>query len=1030
MKTLIYEAYLAAGAPTLDEMAAAVADDDALAASPSRDTINRVIGEPSVPAKQADVVALLTVLTQMSGADGTHGGQQAAALWTQIQLFEPLGRPIKELDPYDLEVHHAITMDGETGLPAYVERAHDGELQRIIGESATGQSRLVMLVGTSSTGKTRACFEAVQRLPPDWRLWHPIDPERPQAALADLSRVGPKTVIWLNEAHHYLLHPQHGEPIAAGLRTVLSDTSRAPVLVMGTIWPGPGYFEDLRVTPPPGAKDHHAQARVLLAGRVLYVPPAFDPSEVAGIQGSQDPRLAAAARSAQDGKITQYLAAGFELMSIYQTAAPGPRALLEAAMDARRLGHPTTLPMAFLAAAAEAYLTDTEWDLLPDNWLEQSIAQLTNAVKGARGPLHAQRRPRGATVAVAGNGQAYRLADFLEAHGRSTRRLAPVPALFWQAAVQRCDHEAAHRLALSAEKRGLAETACRLWARSGHYVRVARVLENLERREEANAWYEAAAAAGDTHACRRRADDLASEGRLQEALVWLQRAAEAGDRDALLAGGSQLAAAGHLQDALKWFQHLGDAGSPRAFVTAAHWLATEGRLDEALEWCARAIAAGVDDATEAAARLKEQQWPQIATAPGSPPFASGPEELLAWGGRLVAAGRISEALAWFERAAAADMGPTTLGEAGWLLADAGHLDEALSWLERAVRAGHPDALRVAGDKLAASGRIEDALVWFERAAVNGDAAALRSAGDCLAAAGRLEEALTWFGKAFDRGDSLALMMAAEWLLQAGRTTDALARFQQASRIGEGHALRAAAHLLVEAGREDEALIWFQRAAADGDVPSLRATAGLLEAAGRLDEALTWLEQAFNAGDADAQEEAVTLLLRTDRMQEVDVWVERSIASGHARVLRQIATHLARRGRSQEALEWLNRALSHGDSEAFREIANQLSHSRRLDEALPWFDRAAAIGDIQALRVAGMSLANANRWGEALSWLMRAAAAGLADHTLTVRALVELGRTEDADRLRHYGWASDGAIARPWRIQPPISGSIRPLHLDD
>ncbi|MFF3676259.1 tetratricopeptide repeat protein [Streptomyces sp. NPDC002120] len=1030
---MIYEAYVAAGAPTLDEMATAVAGDETLPGSPSRDTINRLIGDSTVPAKQADVVALCTVLTRMNGGDGAQGGQQAAVLWTQIQLSERLGRPVKDLDPYDLEVHHAITMDGATGLPAYVERAHDVELHRTVAESAAGQSRLALLVGTSSTGKTRACFEAVQQLPDDWRLWHPIDPERPQAALADLSRVGPKTVVWLNEAHHYLLHPQHGEPIAAGLRTLLSDASRAPILVLGTIWPGAGYFEDLRVTPPPGAADPHAQARVLLAGRVLHVPPAFDSSEVAGIQRSQDPRLAAAARSAQDGKITQYLAAGFELTSIYKAAAPGPRALLDAAMDARRLGHPNSLPLPFLAAAAEAYLTDTEWDLLSDNWLEQSMAQLTNAVKGARGPLHAQRRPRGATVTAAGNGQAYRLADFLEAHGRSSRRLDAVPALFWQAAAQHCDNEAAQRLALSAERRGLIEKACRLWANSGDYVQVATALENLARGEEADAWYEFAASMGDILACRHRANHLARVGRLEDALVWFQRAAQAGDGDALQAAGNQLAAAGRLEDALEWFKDIGNAGATQAFVTAAHWLAAEGRLDEALEWCAHAIAAGEDSAISAAARLKEQAVLQVATASAVQPFtypqvASDPEELLGWGGRLAHAGRIAEALPWFERAAAAGVGTKTLREVGWLLGDAGHVDEALTWLERAAQAGDPDALRTAGDQLAAAGRIDDALVWFDRAATSGDVRALRSAADVLAAARRLDEALTWFEKASDRGDSLALMMAAEWLLEAGRSTEALVRFQQASANGERHALRAAARLLVEAGYVEEALIWFERAAADGDVPSLRATARLLEAAGRMDEALIWLEKAANAGDVDALDDAVSILLRADRMREVNVWAERSLATDRSLVLRQIADHLARSGRTQEALEWFRRAVSYGDTEAFRAIANHLSLTGQLDEALPWLERAAAIGDIEALRMAGKSLAAASRWDEALTWLLRAAAAGLDDRTLAVRALTQLGRTADADQLRHYGWAGDGTIAKPWQIKlpaPASTGALRP-----
>ncbi|MEU2865467.1 hypothetical protein ACIQWL_51700 [Streptomyces mirabilis] len=33
-----------------------------------------------------------------------------------------------------------------------------------------GHSQLVVLVGESSSGKTRACWEAVRTLPPDWRI--------------------------------------------------------------------------------------------------------------------------------------------------------------------------------------------------------------------------------------------------------------------------------------------------------------------------------------------------------------------------------------------------------------------------------------------------------------------------------------------------------------------------------------------------------------------------------------------------------------------------------------------------------------------------------------------------------------------------------------------------------------------------------------------------------------------------------------------------------------------------------------------
>lgn len=156
---------------------------------------------------------------------------------------QPLGRPVHELtDPFALEIHRAIDAPDGTALPAlpaYIQRAHDQQLHAIVVQAADGRSGAAVLVGGSSTGKTRACWEAVQALPDDWRLWHPIDPSRPEAAADALPAVGPRTVIWLNEAQHYLLTPANrlGERVAAGLRELLRDPARGPVLVLGTIWP-------------------------------------------------------------------------------------------------------------------------------------------------------------------------------------------------------------------------------------------------------------------------------------------------------------------------------------------------------------------------------------------------------------------------------------------------------------------------------------------------------------------------------------------------------------------------------------------------------------------------------------------------------------------------------------------------------------------------------------------------------------------------------------------------------------------------
>lgn len=53
------------------------------------------------------------------------------------------------------------------------------------------------------------------------------------------TRIGPRTVVWLNDAQHYLLTPTAGlgEQVAAGLRELLRGTGRLRVLVLATVWP-------------------------------------------------------------------------------------------------------------------------------------------------------------------------------------------------------------------------------------------------------------------------------------------------------------------------------------------------------------------------------------------------------------------------------------------------------------------------------------------------------------------------------------------------------------------------------------------------------------------------------------------------------------------------------------------------------------------------------------------------------------------------------------------------------------------------
>ena len=250
-------------------------------------------------------------------------------------------------DPFALEVHRPVQpedplpgLPGLLALPAYVPREHDTELGSVVRAAAEGRSGIAVLVGGSSTGKTRACWEALQLLrdqPGQWRLWHPIDPTRPDTALRELPDIGPRTVVWLKEAQFYLdiADGGLGERVAAGLRKLLRDPAQAPVLVLATLWPQ--FWDDLTARPAGGA-DPHAQARELLDGHDITVPAAFTAAQLQQLSKAGDARLTQAAAAAQDGQVIQFLAGAPELLARYRNAPPAAAALINAAMDARRLG--------------------------------------------------------------------------------------------------------------------------------------------------------------------------------------------------------------------------------------------------------------------------------------------------------------------------------------------------------------------------------------------------------------------------------------------------------------------------------------------------------------------------------------------------------------------------------------------------------------------------------------------------------------------------------------------------------------------
>lgn len=557
------------------------------------------------------------------------------------------GRPIEDCNPHDLEVHPAVEVPtgyaygrgpvGAVGrgrhssLPSYVGRRHDEELSALVEATTRGRTQMAVLVGSSSTGKTRACWEAVQPLVKyGWRLWHPFDPTRAEAALTDIARVGPRTVVWLNEAQHYLgAGGGLGERIAASLHTLLTDPARGPVLVLGTLWPE--YATIYTALPRPGVEDRYPRVRELLAGRQIALPDSFDTAAIAGARTlavAGDRQLAHALEHMSEGRLAQFLAGAPELVRRYKTASPPVRALLRAAMDARRLDAGLHLPLTFLEHAATDYLSSDEYDTLDDNWLEHALAEVTQAVHGNLAPLRRVRSRPTQPLTHQGNtalGPTYRLADYLEQYGRDIAKPRCPPASFWEAARDHLTQPDISRLAEAAQARHRMYWSNQLWrkaADSGNTVALAELAVLRERvgdgeGAERLAWQ--AADAGNSEALPRLAETRELMGDIEGVERLARQAADAGNTEVLesIAGLRSLvevpdiadnpwAAERILRDGEEYLMKGADAGDTFAMVLIAELRYLAGDRIGAEQVAQQAAEAGNPDALLCLARMREE----------------------------------------------------------------------------------------------------------------------------------------------------------------------------------------------------------------------------------------------------------------------------------------------------------------------------------------------------------------------------------------------------------------------------------------
>jgi hypothetical protein len=420
------------------------------------------------------------------------------------------------LRPRHIQPGKPPTPGQEQYLPAFVPRDKGPEIREWMRQ-ARDDGGFLVLVGDSSVGKTRLLYEAAREVLGDFSVLAPdLGDGDLVNKIAGASFPLPRMVVWLDELQRFLDGPYFTTPeykpvTSAAIRLLLD--ARSPVIILGTLWPD--HDQDLRETEPgPAKQPRHPNARDVLDDRWLHAVylKTFSGVEREKARGLRlrDPRLEEAL-TYRDYGVTEVLAGAPQLMRRYEQASEEQQAVLNAAIDARRLGIQAPLTKALLRAAVGGYLSTLHSD---DTWLDPVLADLIQPDR-ATAPLipvlnQAKREIVGYTVA-----------DYLLQHASRERRSVRVPASTWDAALRHIRNpDDASRLAHSARYRMLYCYAIPLYRRAadaGNTWAARPLADLLTAREDLDGLR--VLAASDRYAAMRLVGLLKERGDLEKAEI-------------------------------------------------------------------------------------------------------------------------------------------------------------------------------------------------------------------------------------------------------------------------------------------------------------------------------------------------------------------------------------------------------------------------------------------------------------------------------------------------------------------------------
>lgn len=647
-------------------------------------------------------------------------------------------RVVESRDRVKLDVHPAIPLprDAEPELsrvfPEYVSRGIDVDLRAWIrARKETGG--LVVLVGDAAAGKTRCLYEALCTEVPDWRMPQ-VDSGAQINELVrervDLSR----TVLWLDDLQKFFTD----EPVTAGSIRQLVTGRLGPVLLAATI--RADELERLESKTAregtTGAADarHAGEVIRMLAHRSadsggqsalrFHLDSSLDPEELARARrlAGVDPRLLAALRDADTGNVTATLAGAQKLIDRWtqDTGDRAGRAVVTAAVTARRCGHPEPIPSEVLEALALSHLAwqghvpeATDWAQAAIDWAKDTVTGRIAALRSA--------------VTTPGVIDGYLVSDILLQHSYLPENTSVPPMLedddTWTLLLAHAVPRARSGIGVAAEAAGRTAIAHQAWrtaAGSGD-LRAMRLLgwSHLDSDlAQAVHWFQAAVDLGDDWAVVGLAESLGRCGDIEGEGWWLQHGAERGNPGAMVNLGIRLSSEGRLDEAEEWYRSAAELGESVAMANLGYLFETRrGELVAAEHWNRQGAELGHPGAMENLARLLKQRgalgeavdWYRKAADQGLSRIIAQPRSFQPWPGEASDDG-ISNAILGFAE----------------ILAETGARDEAESWFRSIAERGDARAASALSKIHADRGDLTGAAEWRRTAAELAEALLTRS----------------------------------------------------------------------------------------------------------------------------------------------------------------------------------------------------------------------------------------------------------------------------------------------------------------